>query len=164
MPSEVEGEEFTYTPKFINQGFKPACFTLMQSLRGERSVVEFMANSDWIERILQIVEEFEEEETVVAMVRSLKLIFRFDHSHQQVCDRYPSMGEFLCQTLSQYANSQQTVRESLAALEVLLRKPHYIKLINPSWHAKILALKNQAQHVDQAATIDRIMAKLKQRG
>lgn len=54
----------------------------MQSLRGERSVVEFMANTDWIERILQIVEEFEEEETVVAMVRSLKLIFRFDHSHQ----------------------------------------------------------------------------------
>lgn len=136
----------------------------MQSLRSERAVVEFMANSDWIERFLQIAEEFEEEETVVAMVRSLKLIFRFDHAHDMICAKYPSMGEFLCQTLSQYATSQQTVREALAALETLLRKPHYIKLIQTHWQGKILALKNMAQHYDQHAIIDRIIAKLKQRG
>ena len=96
MPSEVENEEFSYTPKFMNQGFKPAVKTLMQCLRNERAVVEFMSNSDWIERMLQIAEEFEEEETVVAVIRSLKLTFRFDHAHQKICDKYPSMGEFMC--------------------------------------------------------------------
>ena len=101
----------------------------MQSLRSERACVEFMANSDWIERMLQIAEEFEEEETVVSIIRSLKLIFRWDSTHQQICEKYPSMGEFLCQTLSQYATSQQVVKESLHGLETLLRKPHYIKLI-----------------------------------
>ena len=58
MPSEVEDEEFTYTPKFMNSGFKPACKVIMQSLRSERAVVEFMSNTDWIERMLQIAEEF----------------------------------------------------------------------------------------------------------
>ena len=164
MPSEVENEQFNYTSKFINQGFKAAIFALMQSLRNEQAVAEFMSNNEWIERMLQIAEEFEEEETVVAIIRSLKLTFRYDHSYDKICEKYPSMGEFLCQTLSQYSNSKQIVRESLAALEMLLRKPHYIKLIQSHWHAKILALKNQGQHSDQTAIIDRIMAKLKQRG
>ena len=76
MPSEVDEEAWNYGPDQVNASFIICLKCLMQTLRSERAVLEFMANSDWIERLLQIAEEFQMEEVTVTICRSLKLIFK----------------------------------------------------------------------------------------
>lgn len=51
MPSEVD-EDWNYGPKWVNGSFKIALKCIMQSLRSERAILEFMTNSDWMERLL----------------------------------------------------------------------------------------------------------------
>ena len=57
------------------------------------------------------------------------------------------MGEFLSQLVSaDYNQSQGVVAEGLMALDVLLRRPHYVRLIGAHWHNQILALKGMPKH------------------
>ena len=98
-------------------------------MRSERCIIEFMANSDWIERLLQIAEEFEDEEAAITILRTLKLVFKSEPAFDRICDKYPSMGEFLCQMILIEGGTAGIVSEGLVTLEILLRRPHYIKLI-----------------------------------
>ena len=38
------------------------------------------------------------------------------------------------------------VTEAVVALDILLRKPHYVKLIGSHWHNKLAGLKNDPRH------------------
>ena len=97
--------------------------------------------------MLQLAEEFEDEGVATAICRSLKLIFKSDAAYDRICEKYPSMGEFLSQLVSaDYNQSQGVVAEGLMALDVLLRRPHYIRLIGAHWHNQILALKSMPKH------------------
>ena len=48
-----------------------------------------------MDRVLQIAEEFDQEEAAIAILRTLKFIFRVDAIFDRLIDKYPSMGEFL---------------------------------------------------------------------
>ena len=96
LPSEFDDGEFSYADDFINQSFKPAIRCVMQAMRSERAVVEFMANKTWFERLLQISEEYNDEEVIIATSRTMKLIFKSNAAMDIIEDQYPSMGEFLC--------------------------------------------------------------------
>ena len=77
MPSELE-DEFEYNSNYVNKSFKPAIKCIMQSVRDEKAILEFMAVGDWMERMLQIAEEFTDEEVTISVLRTLKLIFKSD--------------------------------------------------------------------------------------
>ena len=87
MPSEVEegGANWEYSQRYVNQSFKPALKCIMQAVRSERAINEFMANKDWLDRLLQIAEEFAEEEVTIAVVRIFKLIFKSDTEFENIC-------------------------------------------------------------------------------
>jgi len=50
LPSEIP--DFEYSPKFVNTSFKYNLRCLAASVRNEMGVVEFLANSKWINRLL----------------------------------------------------------------------------------------------------------------
>ncbi len=110
-------------------------------MRDPRTVMEILIVTGRFERILQIAEEMQDEEVVLTQVRSIKLIVKGDEAFDLVKAGYPSMAEFLCQILSQYANSPVIMAETLLAFDFLLSRPHYIKLVAGHWISKIAGLK-----------------------
>jgi len=135
----------------------------MQSMREETAILEFMAVGSWIERLLQIAEEFADEEVTITVLRSLKLIFRSDAAFDRCTERYPSMGEFLTQMINAYVSSQGIMNEGISALDILLRRPHYIRLIDSKWVSKLQSLKTDPRLANLRPTIDSIINKLKQK-
>ena len=51
LASELDGE-FEYNSQFVNQSFKPALKCIMQTVRDEKAILEFMVDPAWLERWL----------------------------------------------------------------------------------------------------------------
>ena len=162
LASELDGE-FEYNSQFVNQSFKPALKCIMQSVRDEKAILEFMVDPAWMERWLQVAEEFSDEEVTITVLRALKLIFRSDQAFDKLTGGYPSMGEFICQMIQAYTKSTGIVFEAFTALDVLLRKPHYIRLISKPFAKQFETMKSEPRLNPLKETIERIVYKLKQK-
>lgn len=77
MPSEVD-KEFFYDSRSINKSFKVLTRALMQAMRMEAVAVVFVQQKPWVNRLLQILEEFEDSETLLIILRTLNYIFLSD--------------------------------------------------------------------------------------
>ena len=132
-------------------------------MRSEDAIFEFLSHRDWMERFLQIAEEFSMEDVTVAILRTLKMMFKTDRSFDLVREMYPSMGEFLAQSVGAYFDTPAVMKESVAAFDLLLTRPHYINLVKSKWYAKILAIRQDPRQAEHSEALDRILEKLKQR-
>ena len=110
-------------------------------MRMEIAIFEFLSQKEWIERFLQIAEEFSAEDVTVSIIRTLKMMFKSERAFDMVCSLYPSMGEFLTESVCAYYDSPMVMNECVSALDSLLRRPFYIKLIKAKWYAKVLAIR-----------------------
>jgi len=79
LPSEISN--FEYTPKFVNASFKYDLRCIAASVRNEKGCVEFLANSKWMNRLLQILEEWKEEENVANATKAIRMIMRNDSTY-----------------------------------------------------------------------------------
>lgn len=140
MPSEMN-KEFHYDERSVNKSFRVLTRVLMQAMRVESFVIEFMSCKEWVDRLLQALEEYHEEEVALTIVRTLKLIFRSEAGHTMCREKFPSMAEFLLMTCTQYPNAPNIKFEAILTLEVLFRFSHFAKLIKPTWQHILAAIR-----------------------
>jgi len=107
MPSEVPG--FEYNKKFVNTSFKHTLRCLCSCMRQERGVIEFVTNPKWLNRLLQILEEWKEEEIIVICAKTLRLVLRSEVTYDRVAEQYPNMGTFMLILMSQYIESEHII-------------------------------------------------------
>lgn len=93
VPSEIKG--FEYNKKYVNSSFKYVLRCIAASVRNERGVMEFLANPKWLNRLLQILEEWKEEEQIANASKALRLIVRNDTTYDKLASLYPNLGNFL---------------------------------------------------------------------
>jgi hypothetical protein len=68
----------------------------MQSMRHPKAVIDFISEKTYIDRLLQIAEEYADEEVTITVLRTLKFIFKSEAGLDNVCELFPSMVEFIC--------------------------------------------------------------------
>ena len=95
MPSDLDDETFEYNENFVNKSFKPVLKCLLQCMRNEKAALQFIKEKPYMERLLQIAEEWSDDEVQIMVLRTLKLIFMSDAAFDIVIRDYPSMGQFL---------------------------------------------------------------------
>jgi len=131
----------------------------MQALRDPRAVIEFVREKVHIDRLLQIAEEYSDEEVTVTVLRSLKLIFKSDPGLDNVIATFPSMVEFMCVLITMYSDSKSIVAEACFALDTALRRPHYINVMGTKWVSRLEAVKQDPRHAATIPTLDSVIKK-----
>ena len=72
-----------------------------------------MKEKAWTERLLQIAEEWSDDEVQLMVLRTLKLIFKSDAAFDIVIRDYPSMGQFLALMIDSFASSTAVSIENI---------------------------------------------------
>ena len=54
-----------------------------------------MANPAWMNRMLQFLEEWKEEDAVIAGLRAVKMIMKSDKNFVDISKAYPNMANFM---------------------------------------------------------------------
>ena len=134
MPSELDNpDDWDYSSKYVNKSFRYVLKCLQQVVRDQRGVSEFLADKRWCDRLLQVLEEWEEEgsENTITGMRVLKFVIKAEQTYDTIASRYPNMGNFLLAGMLKYnMDNKQIVEEIAICCKYILRKPAYVRNID----------------------------------
>ena len=134
MPSEIDNpDDWEYTKRYVNTSFRYVLKCLLQMVRDQRGVNEFLAQKTWCDRLLQLLEEWEEEghENVTTGMRALKFVIKQEQTYDTVAARYPNMGNFLLAGMMKYhLDRPNIISEAIIGMKYILRKPTYVRNVD----------------------------------
>ena len=159
MPSEIENfDDWEYgTKKYVYTSFRYVLKCLLQMVRDQRGVNEFLAQKTWCDRLLQLLEEWEEpgHENVTTGMRALKFVIKAEQSYDTVASRYPNMGNFLLAgMMEQHMERPLIVSEAVIGLKYILRKPAYVRNIDSENIQHLKKARGMQLHADSHPRID----------
>lgn len=107
LPSELKGkvEPVDFSAKFVNSAYKMVLRCLVKCTRSERGVVEFLANSAWIIRVLSMLDEWKDEENMLMVLGIVRNTFRNESTFDKVAAEFPNMGNYIMATCSENLDS-----------------------------------------------------------
>ena len=113
LPSElkvkVKVDLANFSSNFVNSAYKMALRCLVKCTRSERGVVEFLANSAWIVRVLSMLDEWKNEENIVLVLNIVRNTFKNESTYDKLAEEFPNMGNYLLATCSDNSDSFQVV-------------------------------------------------------
>jgi len=117
----------------VNNSFRYVLKCLQLMVRDQKGVNQFLAQKEWCDRLLQILEEWDEpgHENVTTGMRTLKFVIKPEQSYDTVANRYPNMGNFLlARMMAEHMDRPNITSEAIIGLKYILRKKEYVRNID----------------------------------
>ena len=107
LPSELKGkvEPVDFSAKYVNSAYKMVLRCLVKCTRSERGVVEFLANSAWIIRMLSMLDEWKDEENMLMVLGIVRNTFKNESTFDKIAAEFPNMGNYIMATCSENLDS-----------------------------------------------------------
>jgi len=87
LPSELKDKVSdlnNFSTNYVNTAYRMALRCLVKCTRSERGVVEFLANSAWIIRILSMLDEWKNEEIMVLVLNIVRNTFKNESTYDKL--------------------------------------------------------------------------------
>ena len=82
-----------------------------------------------MKRIFATIEEWNEEEVKVHMMRTIRLLLKNDDIYDSFMKQYPNVGNFIITQMSKSPNMIPFLQEAISAFRNAMRKVQYLETV-----------------------------------
>ena len=129
--------------------FKYLIRAITSALRNEFGVQELLTsapNDKYFKRVLQIMDEFDEEEVVANVAKIIRLCLRDDAFYDRVITNNMHLGNFLLAIMNRHFHSIAVIIESASAVRNYTRKSTYLNLLSGDSIKILINLIREPKH------------------